>query len=151
MSTVTYFFTFTTDILRIWPNYDVNCQKVFGAFFALFSTIMGLRAFFLYQNQCYASFNTGWTCYDEDMQPLDYGSGVDFDAPEVVYQSYLHWQASAGLIGLGVATFAKVLDLLCNFLVPTPSVTRDRDEQWEYEKLSKEDCETGEERAEEEE
>jgi hypothetical protein len=49
MSTVTYFFTLTTDIVRIWPKYDVNCQKVFGAFFALFSTIMGLRTFFLYQ------------------------------------------------------------------------------------------------------
>ena len=40
------------------------------------------------------------------------------------------------MVGLGIATFAKVFDLLCNFAIPTPSITRDRDEQWEYEKLA---------------
>lgn len=39
-------------------------------------------------------------------------------------------------IALGVATFAKVLDLLCNILVPTPSITRSQKEQWEYERLA---------------
>lgn len=134
MSTVTYFFTFTTDVLRIWPNYDVNCQKVFGAFFAIFSAVMGLRTFFLFRNQCYASFNTGWTCLNEDMEQIDCGD--DFDNPELFIKSYMQWQRGPGLLGLGVATFAKLLDLVCNFLIPTPSITRDRNEQWEYEKLA---------------
>lgn len=52
------------------------------------------------------------------------------------------------MIALGIATFAKVLDLVCNFLIPTPSITRNRDEQWEYEKLVAAKNEEGEENGE---
>ncbi|CAB9523862.1 expressed unknown protein [Seminavis robusta] len=142
MSTITYFFTFTTDILRIWPNYDVNCQKVFGAFFAIFSTVMGLRTWFIYRNQCFASFASGWECYDATFERVECGDEYTYDSgkfffhnPSVAYSVYTNWMIGPGLICLGVATFAKVMDLLCNFVIPTPSITRNRDEQWEYERL----------------
>eukprot|EP00544_Gedaniella_sp_CCMP2646_P015477 CAMPEP_0202503394 /NCGR_PEP_ID=MMETSP1361-20130828/41628_1 /ASSEMBLY_ACC=CAM_ASM_000849 /TAXON_ID=210615 /ORGANISM="Staurosira complex sp., Strain CCMP2646" /LENGTH=1063 /DNA_ID=CAMNT_0049136599 /DNA_START=154 /DNA_END=3348 /DNA_ORIENTATION=+ len=132
MSTVTYFFTFTTDVLRIWPNYDVNCQKVFGGFFAIISAVMGLRTWFLYRNQCFASFRNGWYCFDEQLNEIDCDASDD-----IFYGSALvDWDAGPGLVALGVATFAKVLDLLCNILVPTPSITRSKNEQWEYERLA---------------
>ena len=106
---------------------------------------MGLRTFFLYQNQCYASFNTGWTCFNSNFDTIDCGGPTQynttsnsfwFENPEVAYHVYTGWQIGAGMLGLGVATFAKVLDLLCNLVLPTPSITRNRDEQWEYEKLA---------------
>jgi hypothetical protein len=36
--------------------------------------------------------------------------------------------------GLGIATFAKILDLLCNLIIPTPTTTRSREEHEEYER-----------------
>ena len=50
--------------------------------------------------------------------------------------AFASWQAGAGLIALGDATFAKVLDLPCNLLIPTPSITQSKKEQWEYEHLA---------------
>jgi len=95
MSTVMYFFTFTTDVLRIWPNYDVNCQKVFGGFFAIISAIMGLRTWFLFCNQCFASFRKGWHCFDVDLNEIE----DCYD--DAFYGSvYFHWQAGPRLITL---------------------------------------------------
>ena len=34
-----------------------------------------------------------------------------------------------------MATFLKIVDLLCNMVVPTPTITRKREEQEEYENL----------------
>lgn len=119
-------------LFRIWPNYDVNCQKTFGAFFAIISAVMGLRTWFLFRNQCFASFRKGWYCFDQELNE------IDCDATDDLFygSAYFYWQAGPGLIALGVATFAKVLDLLCNLLVPTPSITRSLKEQWEYERLA---------------
>ena len=93
---------------------------------------MGLRTWFLYRNQCFASFRNGWYCFDEQLNEIDCDASDD-----IFYGSALvDWDAGPGLVALGVATFAKVLDLLCNILVPTPSITRSKNEQWEYERLT---------------
>jgi len=69
---------------------------------------MGVRTFFLFKNQCHASFRQGWYCFDSALEEIDCDTGDDF-----FLASYFNWQAGPGLIGLGVATFAKILDLLC--------------------------------------
>jgi len=91
---------------------------------------MGVRTFFLFKNQCHASFRQGWYCFDSALEEIDCDTGDDF-----FLAAYFNWQAGPGLIGLGVATFAKILDLLCNIIVPTPTITRSPEEQAEYERL----------------
>jgi hypothetical protein len=111
---------------------DVNCQKVFGGFFAVFSAVLGVRTFFLFRNQCHESFREGWFCFDSELNEVE----CDNPGDNFFGSVYFHWQAGSGLVALGIATFAKVLDLLCNIAVPTPTITRNREEQWEYERIA---------------
>jgi len=93
---------------------------------------MGIRIFILFGNQCHSSFREGLYCFDADLQEIDCdGAGDDFNI-----SAYFGWQAGPGLTALGVATFAKVLDLLCNIILPTPSITRSMKEQADYDKLT---------------
>lgn len=109
---------------------DVNCQKVFGAFFSIISAMLGLQTFFLYQNQCFKSFRQGEYCFDENRELTECSA----DNPAFDIEIDFQWYAGTALYGLGVATFAKILDLLCNIIIPTPSITRSREEQEEYER-----------------
>jgi len=45
------------------------------------------------------------------------------------------WKAGNGLILVVTATALKIIDIVCNLLVPTPTITRNKDEQIEYENL----------------
>ena len=93
---------------------------------------MGLCTWFLFQNQCFASFWKGWNSFDKQLNEIDCN-----ETDDIFYGSAcFSWQAGAGLIALGDATFAKVLDLPCNLLIPTPSITQSKKEQWEYEHLA---------------
>lgn len=92
---------------------------------------MGVRTWFLFRNQCVSSFREGWFCYDEDLNQIDCETAGD----AFYGTAYFGWQVGPGLICLGVATFAKILDLLCNIILPTPSITRNKEEQWEYERI----------------
>ena len=46
------------------------------------------------------------------------------------------WRMGTGQICFLSAFGLKCIDLLCNCCVATPIITRDRDEQWKYERLS---------------
>merc|ERR1740117_990192 len=48
----------TTDILRMYPNYDLNCQKFFGSIISLCSMLGSLYAWWGYARSCYRTFNT---------------------------------------------------------------------------------------------
>jgi hypothetical protein len=93
---------------------------------------MGLCTWFLFQNQCFTSFWKGWNSFDKQLNEIDCN-----ETDDIFYGSTcFSWQAGAGLIALGDATLAKVLDLPCNLLIPTPSITQSKKEQWEYEHLA---------------
>jgi hypothetical protein len=110
-----------------------NCQKeAFGAFFNIIFAVTGLCTWFLFQHQCFASFWKGWNSFDKQLNEIDCN-----ETDDIFYGSAcFSWQAGAGLIALGDATFAKVLDLPCNLLITTPSITQSKKEQWEYEHLA---------------
>jgi hypothetical protein len=122
----------TTDVLRMYPNYDLNCQKFWGSTVSTFSLLMSLSTFLRYQNQCFDSFYDGMIYFDANLTALDDDTGA-------VFLANFDWKAGNGLICLFVATFIKVVDILANVLVPTPTITRNRKEQEEYEALSGEE------------
>jgi hypothetical protein len=54
-------------------------------------------------------------------------------------QAFAHgefeWTAGPGFLCLAVATVLNFLDIIGHFLVPTPAVTRSKDEQFNYNKI----------------
>mmetsp|Transcript_9003 Transcript_9003/g.20330 ORF Transcript_9003/g.20330 Transcript_9003/m.20330 type:complete len:302 (-) Transcript_9003:327-1232(-) len=155
MPTVFYFFTFKNDWLRFWPNYDVNCQKVMSFFVGSITIALALRTFFKYRNDCFNSFREGEFCFysnstiakecpriynDEAEQPENATEEEFFEQVQKatdISWSKIKWDAGNGFILLGTAVFVRLFSMLSNLTVPTPSITRDRDEQWEYERLAK--------------
>jgi hypothetical protein len=116
----------------MYPNYDLNCQKFVGSALSTFSLIMSLSTYVGYNNQCFESFYDGKIFFDAE------DTGVDIES-QAAFVANFHWEAGNGLICLSVATCIKVVDILVNVLVPTPTITRNRKEQEEYEALSGEE------------
>ena len=139
MSLVFYLPSITTDFLRMYPNYDVNCQKFFGAMIGFISTMTSLYTWFGYQHECAEGFNKG------DLQvPVAADFTVAQTEDETVMIFEFDWRAGYGLLCIVAATFLKVFDFGLNFAVPTPSITRNHREQEAYERLAMSDAESSE-------
>jgi hypothetical protein len=124
----------TTSVLRLYPHYDCNCQKVFGSFAAIISVGFAIYTFVIYQFRCFRSFGFGTICIHEDGEIIDAPNGSC--PPDFVTVQRLFW-AGPGWISLSVASGLKILDMLFNFAIPTPTICRDPEEQREYELLVK--------------
>ena len=57
VSLIMYIPSITTDVLRMYPHYDVNCQKVFAGFTAPISLGFSIYTFMIYQFRCFRSFS----------------------------------------------------------------------------------------------
>mmetsp|Transcript_32814 Transcript_32814/g.37978 ORF Transcript_32814/g.37978 Transcript_32814/m.37978 type:complete len:322 (-) Transcript_32814:652-1617(-) len=110
LSAITVLPSIFTDILRMYPNYDANCQKTIGTLAAFFSVLNSIATWQLYAVECVRSF---------------------------VESENLSWYAGEGLKLIVAATFIRIVPIVCHLIVPTPSITRDYKEQEEYERLSK--------------
>lgn len=53
VSIVMCFPSITTSVLRLYENYDCNCQKVFGGFAAIISCAFAIYTFMIYQFRCF--------------------------------------------------------------------------------------------------
>jgi hypothetical protein len=139
MSLVFYLPSIATDVLRMYPNYDVNCQKFFGAMIGFISTMASLYTWFGYQRECAEGFNKG-----DRQVPLAADFTVAETHDETVLILVFDWRAGYGLLCMVAATFLKVIDFGLNFAVPTPSITRNHSEQQAYERLARTDAESRE-------
>ena len=134
LATVLYLFSFSTDVLRMYPNYDVNCQKVFAGLIALVTASLGMRTFFLFRGGCLRSLLQGEYCFDSNgtiIPDCSYETLEDHEDAQVV--AAFEWSAGFAYGFLGFSAFLKVVNLVCHLLIPTPSITRTKEEQWEYE------------------
>jgi len=109
LSLLTYLPSIFTDILRMYPNYDANCQKTFATLVTLFSIFTSLYTWQGYSHECFKSFNQ---------------------------TSNFTWNSGNGLILIVNATFLKLVVIICHLIVPTPSITRNHDEQESYEYIN---------------
>ena len=134
-----------TDILRMYPNYDLNCQKFFGSVLNLASAASSLYAYRVYANQCFRSF------YGEEyesavslsnnilvnyMQESDPSFSLEVDS--TFGMSFL-WRPGNGLVCIVLATFLKAFDIIAMLLIPTPDIAHKKSLQEEYEALYGED------------
>ena len=136
LSLITYFPNIFTGVTRMYYNYDVNCQKMFGTLSTLFSLFLSFYTWQRYINSCFSVFYEGIIPYGFHGQAL---APEEVDEVEerwkIMVSLEYAWRAGPGLICVVMATFLKIVDLLCNMMVPTPTITRKREEQEEYEKL----------------
>lgn len=63
---------------------------------------------------------------------------IEWDGAEDCYQQAdllvdISFIGGWGFVMLGVSTCSKFLNLFCHLVLPTPTITRNKDEQWEYE------------------
>jgi hypothetical protein len=133
VSVITFVPSLTTDILRMYSNYDVNCQKVFATVFAAISLLLSLNTLLQYNRACFSIFYEGLVTYNST------GSVVDPDSSSVAYTLLFDWGIGKGLACLYAGTVLKGVDIVCNIMVATPTITRDAKEQAEYEKIPRDD------------
>jgi hypothetical protein len=127
LSMLSYIPNFTTDILRMYSNYDVNCQKFLASTFSWISLATAIYTWVNYRKGCFESLHTDPFALNKDFER------VEFDSPDVHLIVSYRWQAGLGQICLAVATFLKIIDIIFNIILPTPTITRDHLEQVEYE------------------
>jgi len=126
----------TTDVLRMYSNYDVNCQKFYGSFVSTLSMLVSLYTLLLYNNKCFTSFQSGTTPFEiQNPSYLSPSAALGPLGHDNVIEVDLSWGAGNALLCMYVATSLKIVDIVCHLIVPTPAITRDRNEQDEYERL----------------
>jgi hypothetical protein len=122
--------TLFTDVTRMYHNYDVNCQKVFATFISFVSAMLSLNTLVLYQKSCFRAFFDGDVPFDSQYNVMS-----TKNAAQAFAHGLFEWTAGPGFLCLAVATVLKFVDIICHFLVPTPDITRSKDEQFNYNKI----------------
>ena len=128
-----------SDITRMYPKYDLNCPKFTGSLLATMSFGLGWYTILAYQSRCFQQF-------DAELDPaillrMDGFSDAIRASLEAARQQgetltmHFDWRSGPGLTCLITATCFRFGDAMCNYLVPTPSITRDDDEQDIYEQM----------------
>jgi hypothetical protein len=138
----------TTDILRMYPNYDLNCQKFFGSLISLCSMLGSLYAWRGYASECYRSFNTdtesmtvpffmNGTISTESILNVNNGDNLvmEYLNNKTTIDVASDWKAGTGLICIVIATILKTIDIIAIWLIPTPDIAHTRHLQDEYEQL----------------
>lgn len=128
LSMLSYIPNFSTDILRMYSNYDVNCQKFLASTFSWISLATAIYTWVNYRKGCFDSLKMEPFAINQDFER------VDIDSDDVFLIVRYRWSAGLGQICLGIATFLKIIDILFNIMVRTPTITRDHLEQVEYER-----------------
>jgi hypothetical protein len=144
LSCVTFLPSFFTDVLRMYSNYDVNCQKGFATLFATVTLLLSLNTLIKYNRNCFAAFYAGIVPFNEKFEAVE-------DATTAAYQVDFDWSMGPGLICLYVGTVLKAVDIACNIIVPSPQIAQDIKKQWEYERLGEGENKEAEEEIQEEE
>jgi hypothetical protein len=135
VSVITFIPSFSTDILRMYSNYDVNCQKVFSTLFAAVTLLLSLNTLLKYNQSCFAAFYSGKVPFDQNITLIQ----DDAAATNAAFLVDFDWSMGPGLACLYAGTVSKAVDIVFNLLVPSPTITRDHKEQWDYENLTEEE------------
>ena len=116
-----------TDIQRMFPRYDLNCQKFMAVFVAgMFGTISTLVTLYGYSSGCWRNFPGSGEHEIKQEGSLNGPIKVKFTG---------EWHGGPGLALMIAATLFKVVNLVCHVMVPTPSFCRSHDGENPYVKI----------------
>jgi hypothetical protein len=135
LSIATFFPTFFMTQLRMYSGYDINCVKNTLSLVGIITVLLNLNVILSYFFLCARS-----AFYQDDETVYFDGEGDNpsFVQPtDVSYyiETNYEWKWSWGLIMLVAGTGLKLIDVLCNIFVSTPTITRDIKEQEVYENI----------------
>lgn len=133
VAVITYLPSIFTNILRLYYSYDVNCQKTMGIVSNLFSVSLSLYTWWGYRNKCFSALFDGILFFDKDWAPV-----MSNDEKVALFYIDFGWGPGPGYICVIVATFLKIIDIVCHVLLTTPTITRDLQEQVDYENCPRE-------------
>jgi hypothetical protein len=80
---------------------------------------------------CLQSFHQGSVLYTADGTVVEESSGE-----QGIVEVNFGWNVGSGQMCFRAGFVVKAVDLVCNCIIATPTITRDRNEQWEYERQS---------------
>ena len=126
MSLLTYLPSFFTNILRLYYGYDVNCQKTFGILSNLASFVLSLYTWLGYKNKCFSALFNGVLLFDRSFNLVG-------DQKLAFFYIDFGWGPGPGYNCIVAATVLKLVDIACHMLLRTPTITRSRQEQIDYE------------------
>ena len=102
-----------TDIQRMFPVYDLNCQKFMAVFIAgMFGTISTLVTLYGYSAGCWRNFPDSG---EHELKLQGETLKVQFNG---------EWFGGPGLALMIAATLLKAVNMICHLLVPTPKFCR---------------------------
>ncbi|KAL7573974.1 hypothetical protein ACA910_001977 [Epithemia clementina (nom. ined.)] len=149
LATILYLLSLKNDWIRFWVNYDVNCQKIVSFFLACVTVFLSLNTLLRYHNECFGSLRQGSNncffhngtvakCPKPEMTD-DFHTMTEEDIADFQRISWatLEWKTGPCFILLGIAIILRVFSMFCHLSVPTPPITRDREMQWEYERIAR--------------
>jgi len=122
-----YIPNFTGNILRMYSNYDVNCAKCNASVMSWITLGSAIYTWVNYHLNCFSYI---------DHEPIALDSNwakVTDPTIEPYLVVVFHYRPGTGEILLALATLLKVVDIICNCMMPTPSITRNHELQVEYE------------------
>lgn len=129
ISVATFFPTFFSQQLRMYSGYDVNCVKVYLTILGMITILLNLNVILSYYFLCFQP-----SMLEDDGSSTTITTNVITD-PITKKQYEYDWNWGWGLIFFVAGTCLKFIDVVCNVIVPTPNVTRDRKEQEIYETI----------------
>jgi hypothetical protein len=129
ISLIAFIPSIATDLLRLYPLYDVNCQRVFGALHTLVSIGGSVMLWWLYWEECLPSF------YDGEVNFSRTGDRVEPGDDTAAILVNFEWKIGYALMILWAGAGLKVINFICSCCVSTPSITRNRQEQEDYEAM----------------
>ena len=136
-----------SDFTRMYPKYDLNCPNLMGSLMSTLSVFLGLFTIFTYQERCLFNIDaevvgTNFTSRDDSTNTtlesssspglFESSTTTTGEDPLPLVVTF-DWWRGPGLTYLGIATVLRLVDALCNYIVPTPTITRNRHEQADYE------------------
>jgi len=133
--------TFISCLLRLYNQYDMNFCKTSSGFWSLVSLIGYLSIFYCYNYRCLSSLYEGPVIYNYttgNVVVIDNDDLYDNDNNNNNNASVLvdfQWSMGTGQILFMVGFFLKIIDLISNCCIATPTITRSREEQWDYENV----------------
>jgi len=128
---VTLFFpTFFSQQLRMYSGYDVNCVKNLLTVVGFCTILLNLNVMVTYFYLCSKE-----SFYEDETVFFDQQGNPFVSEEDSFFVMEYKWKWGWGLIALIAGTGLKLIDVLCNIAVPTPSVTRDAKEQEIYETI----------------
>ena len=120
-------------IIRMYPRYDLNCPSFHGSFMGLVSFALGCYTIWAFQQRCFRSIDSQQDVLESSLYANLPESTItqisDIEAVDV----QMSWGRGPGLLCMHIATFVRMIDVICNFLVPSPAIARSKLLQRDYE------------------